>query len=51
MRFREAMAERVVTRLSEEERRLISLAALNRGVTLSEFIRQTATKAARRVAA
>lgn len=51
MRYREAMAGRVVARLSAEEQRIISLAALNRDVTISEFVRQAAIRAARRVAA
>lgn len=51
MRYREAMTGRVVARLSAEEQRVISLAALNHDVTISEFVRQAAIKAARRVAA
>lgn len=51
MRLRAAMIENIRTRVSIEEKRVMQEAACRRGLTLSEFIRETAAEAARRVAA
>ncbi|WP_446720744.1 plasmid mobilization protein [Mesorhizobium sp. L-8-3] len=45
------MAELVATRVSGDERRLLTAAARSRGLSLSEFLRRSATEAARQVAA
>lgn len=51
MRFSEPMNELIKARVgSDEKRRLIEIAR-SRGLTLSEFLRQTATEAARGIAA
>lgn len=51
MRFSEPMNELIKVRVgSDEKRRLIEIARRH-GLTLSDFLRQTAREAARRIAA
>jgi uncharacterized protein (DUF1778 family) len=50
-RLATAMIEDIKVRVSPEEKHTLRTAALKRGVTLSEYIREAATEAARRVAA
>ena len=51
MRLSAAMIENIRLRISLEEKRALRNAATKRGLTLSEYIREAATDAARRVAA
>ncbi|WP_202297435.1 plasmid mobilization protein [Mesorhizobium sp. 131-2-1] len=40
------MAENIRLRVSPEEKRMLRIAAMRRGVTLSEYVRQAAQEAA-----
>ena len=51
MRFSEPMNELIQVRVAREEKRQLIEIARRRGLTLSDFLRQTATEAARRAAA
>ncbi len=51
MRLSAAMVDNIRFRISEDEKRTLLQAAAKRGVTLSEYIRETASEAARRLAA
>lgn len=51
MRLSAAMIDSIRLRVSPDEKRSLRSAAARRGLTLSEYIRETATEAARRVAA
>lgn len=51
MRFGEAMDEEINVRVARDEKRRLVEAARKRGMTLSDFLRETAAEAARRVAA
>jgi hypothetical protein len=51
MRLAIAMIEDIKVRVSPEEKHTLRTAAMKRGVTLSEYIRDVATEAARRIAA
>lgn len=51
MRFSEPMNELIKVRVGSDEKRQLIEIARSRGLTLSDFLRQTATEAARRVAA
>ena len=51
MRLSPAMIDNIRLRISHDEKRTLLQAAAKRGLTLSEYIRETATEAARRVAA
>jgi uncharacterized protein (DUF1778 family) len=51
MRLATAMIENIKLRVSPEEKQSLRVAAMKRGLTLSEYIRETATEAARRIAA
>ena len=47
MRLSAAMIDNIRFRVSPEEKRSLRAAASRRGLTLSEYIRESATKAAR----
>lgn len=51
MRFSEPMDDLIKVRVARDEKRRLIEIARRRGLTLSDFMRQTATEAARRVAA
>jgi uncharacterized protein (DUF1778 family) len=51
MRLATAMIEDIKVRVSPEEKLSLRAAASRRGMTLSEYIRDAATEAARRIAA
>jgi hypothetical protein len=51
MRFAEAMDDLIQVRVARDEKRRLIEISRKRGLTLSEFVRGTATEAARRVAA
>jgi uncharacterized protein (DUF1778 family) len=51
MRLSAAMLDNIRLRISDDEKRTILAAAAKRGLTLSEYIREAATDAARRIAA
>lgn len=51
MRLAAAMIENIKLRVSPEEKQSLRTAAMKRGVTLSEYVRKAATKAAQKVAA
>ncbi len=51
MRLSAAMIENIRLRVSPEEKRSLRAAAMKRGLTLSEYIREVATDAARRAVA
>lgn len=51
MRFSEPMNELIQVRVGRDEKRQLIDIARRRGLTLSDFLRQTATEAARRVSA
>lgn len=51
MRFSAAMLDNIRLRISDDEKRALLAAAAKRGLTLSEYIREAATDAARRIAA
>lgn len=51
MRFSAAMLDNIRLRISDDEKRTLLAAAAKRGLTLSEYIREAATDAARRIAA
>lgn len=51
MRFSEPMDDLIQVRVARDEKRQLAEVARRRGQTLSDFLRQTATEAARRVAA
>lgn len=51
MRLATAMIEDIKVRISPEEKQSLRTAAKRRGITLSEFVREVATHAARRTAA
>ncbi|MBL8577710.1 MAG: ribbon-helix-helix protein, CopG family [Mesorhizobium sp.] len=51
MRFTKPMNELIKVRVSSDEKRQLIEIARRRGLTLSDFLRQTATEAARRIAA
>ena len=51
MRFSEPMDDLIQVRVARDEKRQLIELARKRGLTLSDFLRQTATEAARRVAA
>ncbi len=50
MRFTEPMNELIQVRVGSDEKRQLIDIARRRGLTLSEFMRQTATEAAQRIA-
>ena len=51
MRLSAAMIENIRLRVFPEEKRSLRAAAMKRGLTLSEYIREVATEAARRAVA
>ena len=51
MRLSAAMIDNIRLRVSPEEKHALRVAAIKRGLTLSEYIREAATDAARRIAA
>ena len=51
MRFPEPMDELIQVRVASDEKRRLIEVARRRGLTLSDFLRHTATEAAQRVAA
>ncbi|MHA6687785.1 plasmid mobilization protein [Mesorhizobium sp. A556] len=51
MRFSEPMGDLIQVRVARDEKRRLIEIARQRGMTLSDFLRKTATDAARRVAA
>ena len=51
MRFEKAMRDIIRARVSREEKRLIVHTARQRGVSLSDYLRNAATEAARRTQA
>lgn len=51
MRFSEPMNELIQVRVARDEKRRLIEIARKRGLTLSDFLRKTATEAAVRVAA
>ncbi|PAP96637.1 plasmid mobilization protein [Mesorhizobium wenxiniae] len=51
MRLSAAMIENIRLRVSPEEKHALRAAALKRGLTLSEYIREAATEASQRAAA
>jgi hypothetical protein len=51
MRFSEPMDELIRVRVAGDEKRRLIEIARQRGMTLSDFLRKTATEATRRVAA
>jgi uncharacterized protein (DUF1778 family) len=51
MRLSAAMIDTIRIRVSPEEKRALRAAAIKRGLTLSEYIREAATGVARRIAA
>lgn len=51
MRLSAAMLDNIRLRISDDEKRTLLAAAARRGLTLSEYIREAATDAARRIAA
>jgi uncharacterized protein (DUF1778 family) len=51
MRLSAAMIDNIRLRVSPEEKHVLRVAAIKRGLTLSEYIREAATDAARRIAA
>lgn len=51
MRLSAAMLDNIRLRISDDEKRTILAAAAKRGLTLSEYIREAAVDAARRIAA
>lgn len=51
MRFDEPMTDRILIRVAQDEKRRLMELARRRGMTLSDFIRETATEAMRRQAA
>jgi uncharacterized protein (DUF1778 family) len=51
MRLSAAMLDNIRLRISDDEKRTLLVAAAKRGLTLSEYIREAATDAARRIAA
>ncbi|MBN9244235.1 MAG: DUF1778 domain-containing protein [Mesorhizobium sp.] len=51
MRLSAAMLDNIRLRISDDEKRTLLAAAAKRGLTLSEYIREAATDAARRIAA
>ncbi|MEQ1945170.1 DUF1778 domain-containing protein [Mesorhizobium sp. VNQ89] len=51
MRFSEPMNELIQVRVGSDEKRQLIEIARRRGLTLSDFVRETATEAAQRVAA
>ncbi|MBX9465566.1 MAG: DUF1778 domain-containing protein [Aquamicrobium sp.] len=50
MRFSEPMDGMLRVRVARDEKRRLAEVARKRGLTLSDFLRQTATEAAQRVA-
>lgn len=50
MRLATAMIENIKLRVSPEEKQSLRVAATQRGLTLSEYVREVATEAAQRVA-
>ena len=50
MRLNVAMIENIRVRVSPEEKNALRTAARKRGLTLSEFVRETATEASLRTA-
>ena len=51
MRFSEPMSDLIQVRVAHDEKRRLIEIARKRGMTLSDFLRETAIEAARRVAA
>lgn len=51
MRLATAMIEDIKVRVSPEEKHALRAAAMKRGMTLSAYVRDVATEAARRIAA
>lgn len=51
IRFSSAMTDNIRIRISDAEKRTLLAAAAKRGLTLSEYIRDAATDAARSIAA
>ena len=51
MRLSAAMLDNIRLRISDDEKRMLLAAAAKRGLTLSEYIREAVTDAARRIAA
>jgi uncharacterized protein (DUF1778 family) len=51
MRLSAAMIDNIRVRVSSEEKHALRAAAMKRGLTLSEYIREAAADAARRIAA
>lgn len=48
MRFLQPMSDMIQVRVARDEKRRLADAARRKGVTLSEFLREVATEAARR---
>ncbi|RLP26008.1 DUF1778 domain-containing protein [Mesorhizobium sp. YM1C-6-2] len=51
MRLATAMIEDIKVRVSAEQKRALRAAAVKQGLTLSQYVREVATKAAARAAA
>jgi uncharacterized protein (DUF1778 family) len=51
MRFSEAMSDLIQVRVTSDEKQRLIEVARRRGLTLSDFVRATATEEARRAAA